>query len=202
MDYYKVLGITEDASYEDIRKARNKMALKWHPDRHMDNVEIATEKMKQINEAFEYVTINKAKQTMKKAVYKFKQSKKSQTNLDSFETNVKMAFSNSKVFMPNNKKTHKQIKSFETFASIIIDLNNMFNILPADSCKSKIKILLDEMNLLIKDKNNALWFKQFRDNKGIGLFYEVYLNSDYFEKQGNLQILWQKILKYGYGYKY
>jgi len=31
-NYYKILGITPDANFEDIRKAHRKLALKYHPD--------------------------------------------------------------------------------------------------------------------------------------------------------------------------
>ena len=33
-DLYKILGVTQTASDDDIRKAYRKLALKWHPDRH------------------------------------------------------------------------------------------------------------------------------------------------------------------------
>ena len=32
IDYYKILGITKNASDEDIKKAYRKMARKYHPD--------------------------------------------------------------------------------------------------------------------------------------------------------------------------
>ena len=33
-DYYKLLGVKEDASDPEIKKAYKKSALIWHPDRH------------------------------------------------------------------------------------------------------------------------------------------------------------------------
>ncbi|MGB9628615.1 MAG: DnaJ domain-containing protein [Thermodesulfobacteriota bacterium] len=50
-DYYQVLGIDREASEDEIKKAYRKLALKYHPDHHPDDLE-SEEKFKEINEAY------------------------------------------------------------------------------------------------------------------------------------------------------
>lgn len=52
IDYYKVLGLTKEASEKDIKKAYRKFARKYHPDLNPNDKE-AEKKFKQINEANE-----------------------------------------------------------------------------------------------------------------------------------------------------
>jgi len=58
MNPYKVLGIEEGATQEEIRAAYLALVKKYHPDRYVDNPlkELATEKLKEINEAYEMLT--------------------------------------------------------------------------------------------------------------------------------------------------
>ncbi len=50
-DYYKLLGVTKNASPEEIKKAFRKMALKYHPDKNKGD-KTAEERFKEINEAY------------------------------------------------------------------------------------------------------------------------------------------------------
>jgi hypothetical protein len=61
-DYYQILGLSKDASADQIMDAYRMLALKYHPDRNK-TLE-AEEKMKQINEAYNTLSDNK-----KRAVY-------------------------------------------------------------------------------------------------------------------------------------
>ena len=58
-DYHKILGLSKDASEDDVRKAYHKLAFKYHPDRNKSPG--AEEKFKQIAEAYEKLN-NKPKQ--------------------------------------------------------------------------------------------------------------------------------------------
>ena len=51
-DYYKILGVTKEATDAEIKKAYRKPALKWHPDKNPNNRAEAEEKFKKINEAY------------------------------------------------------------------------------------------------------------------------------------------------------
>jgi molecular chaperone DnaJ len=52
-DYYQILNVSQGASTQDIKKAFRRLALQYHPDRNTENVREATEKFKEINEAYE-----------------------------------------------------------------------------------------------------------------------------------------------------
>jgi len=54
-DYYKILGVSRDASEEEIKKAFRKLAHKYHPDKGGDE-----KKFKEINEAYQVLS-NKEK---------------------------------------------------------------------------------------------------------------------------------------------
>jgi DnaJ-class molecular chaperone len=60
-DYYKTLGITKNASKEEIKRAFRKMARKYHPDVNPDEPK-SGEKFKEINEAYGILSDDKKKE--------------------------------------------------------------------------------------------------------------------------------------------
>ncbi len=57
-DPYKVLGVSPSATDEEIKEAYRNLAKKYHPDQYSDSPlkELADEKMKEINEAYDAIT--------------------------------------------------------------------------------------------------------------------------------------------------
>ncbi|NNE76385.1 MAG: J domain-containing protein [Pricia sp.] len=55
IDYYKVLGLSKNATEKEIKKAYRKLARKYHPDLNPKDIE-AEKKFKQINEANEVLS--------------------------------------------------------------------------------------------------------------------------------------------------
>ena len=57
IDPYSILGISRDASDEEVKKAYRKMSRKYHPDANIDNPnkEQAEEKFKQVQQAYEQI---------------------------------------------------------------------------------------------------------------------------------------------------
>ena len=56
-DPYKILGVSPDASDDEIKKAYRALARKYHPDKYRDSdlADLASEKMKEVNAAYEEI---------------------------------------------------------------------------------------------------------------------------------------------------
>ncbi len=56
-DPYKVLGVSRDATDDEVKKAYRELARKYHPDNYVNNplADLVEEKMKEINEAYDTI---------------------------------------------------------------------------------------------------------------------------------------------------
>ncbi|MCZ6684909.1 MAG: DnaJ domain-containing protein [Candidatus Dadabacteria bacterium] len=61
-DYYKILGVSKNASKEDIKKAYRSLARKYHPDLNPDD-KMAEEKFKELQEAHEVLSDEEKRKT-------------------------------------------------------------------------------------------------------------------------------------------
>lgn len=54
---YNVLGVSENATDEEVKSAYRELAKKYHPDKYADSPlkDVASEKMKEINEAYDMI---------------------------------------------------------------------------------------------------------------------------------------------------
>lgn len=58
MNPYEVLGVSPDADEETVKKAYRALVKKYHPDKYVNTpmAEVASEKMKEINRAYDMIT--------------------------------------------------------------------------------------------------------------------------------------------------
>lgn len=90
MNPYKVLGISEDADTETIKKAYRDLVKKYHPDRYVNNPlsDLASEKLKEINAAYDMLTKNPTQSN-------------SYSNSSSSSYNNSNSYSNSSYYTPS-----------------------------------------------------------------------------------------------------
>ncbi|KAM0009213.1 putative DnaJ domain, Chaperone J-domain superfamily [Helianthus debilis subsp. tardiflorus] len=61
IDYYNILKVSRSVSDEDLKKSYKKLAMKWHPDKNINN-KLAESKFKQISEAYDVLSDVKKRQ--------------------------------------------------------------------------------------------------------------------------------------------
>ncbi len=61
-EYYEVMGVSRDASPEEVKKSYRQLARKYHPDVTTEDPKVAEERFKEISEAYEVLAdVNKRK---------------------------------------------------------------------------------------------------------------------------------------------
>ncbi|MDH3004234.1 MAG: J domain-containing protein [Candidatus Shikimatogenerans sp. JK-2022] len=89
-DYYNILGVSRDATIEDIKKAYRKLAIKYHPDKNPNNKKEAEEKFKEAAEAYSVLSDN----NKRKQYDKYGNTSSYNTDYENINMNIDDIFSN------------------------------------------------------------------------------------------------------------
>lgn len=130
-DYYKILEVSPDASFEQIKKSYRRLALIYHPDKNPGDLR-AEAKFKEIVEAYEVLSDEKKRQEYNKIYYIHKntnfkgtsaQKTAQSTKNESNKTNKgkKVEFSD---FFENF--FHKKVKKFDRYGKLKISLEEAY----------------------------------------------------------------------------
>lgn len=112
MNYYAILGVSQDAKYREIKAAYRRLALKYHPDRNSSP--ISENSIKIINAAFEVLSDrDKRRQYDEKAIYNNKTNKKNDKTRSS-SSNPHVNSSNTVYSNSDHSSTDDEFHSTDT----------------------------------------------------------------------------------------
>jgi curved DNA-binding protein CbpA len=90
-DYYYILGIDNNASPEEIKKAYRKLSLKFHPDKNEGDA-FFTERFKEIQEAYETLSNHEKRANFDFKTFQSRNSKSNTSNSSDFENELKKKY--------------------------------------------------------------------------------------------------------------
>lgn len=148
-DYYKILGVSELCTEQELKSAYRKLARKWHPD-IAGNTEDVVNKFKEINEAYEILSdkVKKADYDTARRFYNYSSSnyketeKKQQTENSNKKTTTNPNSSNQKKEKSENKKTEEKNNfgfnfKWEEFVSKYKEYTNKYEGMYSNTKKEK-----------------------------------------------------------------
>ncbi len=146
IDYYKILGVSKDATDEEIKKAYHKLAKKYHPDENQ-NKEDNSEIFKLINEAYNVLSNKSSRDS-----YNSSSNEKVKYNEENFEDSLNTNFQEfikRRTFQDKIEKEETNVNDllYKKSSFIYDALNDLYK--PLDYNK-KVKELIIEIEAEIK----------------------------------------------------
>lgn len=181
--YYEILGVSEKATDEEIKKAYRKMAMKWHPDRNQNN-KAAEEKFKEIKSAYEILSDSyKRKEYDLSRNPKSQSSNKSNNFNGSFEQQFNDFFKDhfSDVFGQNNPNI-LQAEMHVSFWEAIFGCKKQFEM---QYVKNGVQRLTVSINLPAGINNEEVLIIEVN---GMRVHLTIYINPDARFTRNNLDL--------------
>lgn len=129
VDYYEVLHVSQDASFEEIKAAYRRESIKWHPDKN-PNVD-TTLQMQRVNEAYAILKDPEKRQRYDYEYSRFKQTKQTRSSSQTNQSENTYGKSNQEQKKTNNswtydyevhdEKVKEDIKNAREYAKKLVD---------------------------------------------------------------------------------
>ena len=98
ISYYKILGVNENASNHELRKAFCKLSIELHPDTTSLEIDVAKSKFQEVLEAYENLNNSKSRK-----IYDDKLKEKSRSTVNANDINDAIVYSNNQNLVGNNR---------------------------------------------------------------------------------------------------
>jgi len=191
-DLYSILGINRSSSQIEIKKKYKKLAMKWHPDRNINDQDEANKKFKEISYAYKILS-----DPQKRKHYDFygNNDYMSSNNFDFFKNMFQDNFQGEtvkhnffKFFDQNIKTFHKKHKN-KIFRNLLVDLEDCYY-------GSQKSIQITRINKYNKKESNIIHFNIKPGYKsGVKFIFDNHGNFDNNQNYDDL-ILILKIKKH------
>lgn len=133
-DYYDILGVSKEASADEIKKAYRTLSMKWHPDRWANGTneekKVAEDKFKDIAEAYEVLSDPQKRSQYDNGGFEFQQG-----GFDPMDIFTKMQESFSDPFSWFGQRGPKQKKGQDIDVGVTITLQESYS-----GCRKTVQI--------------------------------------------------------------